>query len=64
MGPAGGGDLVSGLGVGDGDCGGGGAVPEDLLVAFAFLDGVVGRFDADAGQVVAFDGVKLPGDEG
>ena len=61
--PAAGHNLVSFGGVGDGDSGGGGAVPEDFLVTFAFLDGMAGWFDTDAGQLVAVYGVKLPVDE-
>ena len=61
--PAVGDDLVSFGGIGDGDCGGGGAVPEDLLVAFAFTDGMAGRFDADAGELLSAHGVELPVDE-
>ena len=41
----------------------GGAEPEGLLAALAILDGVVGWGDADARQLVAVDGVELPGDE-
>ena len=35
-------------------------MPESLLVALAFVDGVVGGFDADPGELVAVDGVELP----
>ena len=35
-------------------------MPEDLLVALVFVDGVVGGVDADSGEVVAVDGVELP----
>jgi len=58
--PAAGDDSVLLLGFDDGDGGCGGSVPESLLVALAFVDGVVGGFDADPGELVAVDGVELP----
>ena len=37
---------------------------EGLLSAFGVVDGVVGGFDVDAGEVVAVDGEELVFDEG
>jgi hypothetical protein len=44
----------------DGD---GGAVPEHLLAALGFEDGMVGRIDVDAADVFAVDGEELSVDE-
>ena len=62
--PAGGDDLGSLLLLGDGEGAGGGSLPEGFGLALGVVDGVGGGLDVDAGQVVTFDLMELPVDQG